>query len=331
MNPEHPRHADTAERPGTPQRPDNSEPVHGAVLSPLLSCQPRKRRLYGADTYYQESHEQLAALTDDVTGFAHRHAALLLKPDAVAARRLHAAVDWLAEQGFRIVGAETTRLTRTMIRSLWYFQWNLATPYRRRLAALFLENADALVLVVRPETATDIPASVLLTHLKGPTDPEARVPGQLRHLLGRYSYLLNLVHTPDEPADVLRELAVHFDDAERDRLFRSALSDQDRTPRARELADRLYAATKPRELDFEPAAQRLRDAVSRHPGLDPSAAPRDLLETAWNHGVELDPWDAVIVGSAVLPMRRPGRAPVLDGAGVEEWRHHLTAVRATEA
>lgn len=107
---------------------DHPEPVHGIRVSPLLTCHPEKQRLYGADTYYQESYEQLAALTDDATGFAHRHAALLLKPDAVVARRLDAAVEWLAEQDFRIVGAAITRLTRTMIRSLWYFQWNLATP-----------------------------------------------------------------------------------------------------------------------------------------------------------------------------------------------------------
>ncbi|MGW2748747.1 nucleoside-diphosphate kinase [Streptomyces sp. NPDC001450] len=313
-----------------PDQPEHPDPAHGIPVSPLLTCHPGKQRLYGADTYYQESYEQLAALTDDVTGFAHRHAALLLKPDAVVARRLDAAVQWLTGQDFRIVGAAITRLTRTMIRSLWYFQWNLATPYRRRLAALFLEDADALVLLVRPERDTDIPdipASVLLTALKGPTDPEARVPGQLRHLLGRYSYLLNLVHTPDEPADVLRELAVHFDDAGRDRLFRSALADEDHRGHALELADRLYAATKPRELDFEPAVERLRAAVSRHPGTDPAATPRQLLESAWDHGIDLDPWDTVIVGSKVLPMRQPGRAPVLDGAGVDAWRRHLDAVR----
>ncbi|MER6383633.1 nucleoside-diphosphate kinase [Streptomyces sp. NPDC001118] len=306
---------------------NHPEPAHGIPVSPLLTCDPEKQRLYGADTYYQESYEQLAALTDDVTGFAHRHAALLLKPDAVVARRLDAAVEWLTGQGFRIVGAATTRLTRTMIRSLWYFQWNLATPYRRRLAALFLEDADALVLLVRPEHDTDVPASVHLTSLKGPTDPEARKPGQLRHLLGRYSYLLNLVHTPDEPADVLRELAVHFDEAERDRLFRSALADEDRSGDALELAHWLYSATKPRELDFEPAVERLRDVIARHPGLDPAASPRELLESAWHHGMDLDPWDTVIVGSKVLPMRQPGRLPVLDGAGVDEWRNHLDAVR----
>lgn len=181
----------------TPAHP--TEPSYGIPVSPLLTCHPDKQRLYGADTYYQESHDQLAALTGDITGFAHRHALLLLKPDAVVARRLDVAVDWLAGQGFRIVGAAVTRLTRTMIRSLWYFQWNLATPYRRRLAALFLEDADALVLLVRPRHDLDVPASVELTRLKGPTDPDARRPGQLRHLLGRYSYLLNLVHTPTNP------------------------------------------------------------------------------------------------------------------------------------
>lgn len=304
----------------------NPATAHGIEVSPLLSCDPRKQRLYGADTYFQESFEQLAALTGDVTGFAHRHAALLLKPDAVVARRLLPAIDWLTDRGFRIVAAEPTRLTRTVIRSLWYFQWNLATPYRRRLARLFLDSTDSLVLVVRPETDTDVPASVLLTELKGPTDPDARVPGQLRHLLGRYSYLLNLVHTPDEPADVLRELAVHFDDEQRAEIFRSALAGEDRSERAAALTGRLYASTKPRELDFEPAVERLRDVVSRHPGLDPAADPRELLETAWSHGVELDPWDAVIVGSKVLPMRQPGRAPVLDGAGVEQWRSHLADV-----
>ncbi|MGJ5755813.1 nucleoside diphosphate kinase [Streptomyces puniciscabiei] len=304
-----------------------AEPPRGIPVSPLLTCQPAKQRLYGADTYYQESHEQLATLTEDVPGFAHRHAMLLLKPDAVVARRLDAAVYWLAGQGFRIVGAAVTRLTRTMIRSLWYFQWNLATPYRRRLAALFLEDADALVLLVRAVHDLDVPASVELTRLKGPTDPDARQPGQLRHLLGRYSYLLNLVHTPDEPADVLRELAVHFDDSARERLFRTALAGDDRLADALELTGRLYAATKPRDLDFQPAVERLRDLMSPHCGTDAGA--RQLLETAWRHGIELDPWDAVIVGSTVLPMRQPGRAPVLDGADADAWRRHLRAVRAT--
>lgn len=178
----------------------------GDDISPALSCDPRKRVLFGSDTYFLESVEQLATLTADVDGFLHRHAALLLKPDAVVSRQLPTTVDWLAREGFRIVAAERTRLTPNTVRSLWYFQWNLATPERRRLADLFTDTCDAVVLVVRrdaegTEAPPSAPASVVLTERKGPTDPGARVPGQLRYATGRYSYLLNLVHTPDEPAD----------------------------------------------------------------------------------------------------------------------------------
>lgn len=310
--------------------------THGIAVPPELTCHPAKQCLYGADTYYQEAHGQLAGLTGDITGFAHRHAALLLKPDAVVARRLEAAVQWLGERRFRIVGAAVTHLTRTMIRALWYFQWNLATPHRRRLAALFLEDADALVLIVRPERAPDVPATVELTRLKGPTDPDARVPGQLRHRLGRYSYLLNLVHTPDEPADLLRELAVHFDETERHRLLTHALAGEDRTTHALELADRLHAATKPRDLDFEPALDRLRRDLARALGPGTPTDPYGVAEAALRHRLkvdgadfgraDIDRWDTVVVGSAVLPMRQPGRVPVLDGAGPGTWRRHLAAL-----
>src|SRR5216683_1412570 len=196
----------TASRPGLP-------------LPITLSCDPAKREYYGADVYYLESAEQLDGMLaaggpgqrgTGLADFAYGHALLLLKPDAVVARQVLPAIDWLRDNGFRIVAASRSRVTRTAIRALWQYQWNLATRYRRRLADGFVTGADSLVLVVRPDSEPEVPASVLLTELKGPTSPDARQPGQLRYLLGRYCYLLNLVHTADEPADVLRELAVYF-------------------------------------------------------------------------------------------------------------------------
>jgi nucleoside diphosphate kinase len=182
-------------------------------VSPLLTTHDGKRLWYGRDTYFIECLEQVCGLTDDVIEFAHGCAVLLLKPEAVVTRQLIPAVDWLGANGFRVVAAEPVRLTRTMVRALWYFQWNLATPQRRRLADLLVEMGDCLVVVVRCADRPPLqPASVLLTTLKGPANPQARSPGQLRHLLGGPSYLLNVAHTADEPADVLRELGVYFDE-----------------------------------------------------------------------------------------------------------------------
>ncbi|WP_413803313.1 nucleoside-diphosphate kinase [Streptomyces iranensis] len=323
----------------------------GDDISPALSCDPRKRVLFGSDTWFLESAEQLATLTADVDGFLHRHAALLLKPDAVVSRQLPTTVDWLAREGFRIVAAERTRLTPNTVRALWYFQWNLATPERRRLADLFTDTCDSVVLVVRQdadgaEAPPSVPASVVLTGRKGPTDPLARIPGQLRYATGRYSYLLNLVHTPDEPADVARELGIHFGAALRQRVYASALAGEDQSARARELGERLHAEVPERDLSFEPAAERLRRAVEEAAeSLAPGAvrdelraarlAARDregyrrLIEAVWRAGLSFDAWDTVIVGSHVLPMRRKGPAPVLGGVSVSDWQHHLarSAVR----
>jgi nucleoside diphosphate kinase len=319
----------------------------GDEVSPALSCDPRKRALFAADTYFLESVEQLGAMTADVDGFLHRHAALLLKPDAVVSRQIPATVEWLAANGLRIVAAERTRLTRTTVRSLWYYQWNLATPQRRRLADLFMDSCDAVVLVVRPQTdeAGAVPASVVVTERKGPTDPLARVPGQLRYAIGRYSFLLNLVHTPDEPADVARELGIHFDTAARERLYADALSGEDRSGRALELAEQLHAEVPQRDLTFEPAAERLKQAVLEAEDSMPPGAVRDelraarltawspegyqrLLEAVWRADLPLDTWDVVIVGTHVLPMKRKGLAPVLDGVSVSDWRLHMARLTA---
>ncbi|MCL6300725.1 nucleoside-diphosphate kinase [Streptomyces kronopolitis] len=319
----------------------------GDDISPALTCDPRKRSLFGSDTYFLESIEQLGTLTADVDGFLHGHAALLLKPDAVVSRQIPTTIDWLARGGFRIVAAERTRLTRTAVRALWYFQWNLATPQRRRLADMFMDSCDAVVLVVRPESdsAGAPPASVVMTERKGPTDPQARIPGQLRYEIGRYSYLLNLVHTPDEPADVARELGIHFDPALRERVYTSALAGDDQSARARELAEQLHAEVPERDLTFQPAAERLKRAVRQGEESVAAGALRDelraariaaedkdgyrrLLEAVWLAGLPLDAWDVVVVGTHVLPMKRTGLAPVLDGVSVPDWQRHMARLSA---
>ncbi|MGW9075779.1 nucleoside-diphosphate kinase [Streptomyces kronopolitis] len=319
----------------------------GDDISPALTCDPRKRSLFGSDTYFLESIEQLGTLTADVDGFLHGHAALLLKPDAVVSRQIPTTIDWLARGGFRIVAAERTRLTRTAVRALWYFQWNLATPQRRRLADMFMDSCDAVVLVVRPESdsAQAPPASVVMTERKGPTDPQARVPGQLRYEIGRYSYLLNLVHTPDEPADVARELGIHFDPALRERVYTSALAGDDQSARACELAEQLHAEVPERDLTFQPAAERLKRAVRQGEESVAAGALRDelraariaaedkdgyrrLLEAVWLAGLPLDAWDVVVVGTHVLPMKRTGLAPVLDGVSVTDWQRHMARLSA---
>ena len=144
-----------------------------AGLTPL----PEKVAAYRRDTWFQESYEQTSRLVGDAAAFAHRHGLLLLKPDAVVARAVEPTLDWLVDNGFTVVAARRIHVDRNLVRALWYFQWNSASAERRHLADLLLRVSDSMVLVVA-DTGTELPASVRLTELKGPTDPGKRTEGR---------------------------------------------------------------------------------------------------------------------------------------------------------
>ncbi|WP_067719483.1 nucleoside-diphosphate kinase [Nocardia yamanashiensis] len=288
------------------------------TLLTRLTPSTEKVDAYLDDTYVLEAVEQLERLNYDTVRFAHDHALLLFKPDAIAARAVESALEWLRDNGFEVVGAHRVTLSRHVIRALWYFAWNIASLERRRLAALLMDLSDAMVLVVR-ETDAALPTSIRLTQAKGPTDPGKRVPGQLRYLLGRYSYLLNLVHTPDDPADVVRELGIYFDEPTRAEVVAQADAGRDRAAEAAVLAKEIYAEAPARSFDRAAAIATLVGESGR-PAPESDADCAAWLHAAWDAGRDLDPWATVVLGSYVLPMRTPGtRIQSLPQVTARDW------------
>lgn len=282
---------------------------------------PDKAARYAEDTYVQETVDQLEAAGMDAAEFARRHTLLLLKPDAIVARAVEPTVDWLRDNGFRIEAARICPVDRHLVRALWYFAWNIASPERRRLADLLVGISDALVLVVTGDPAP-LPVSVRLTAAKGPTDPRKRQPGELRYLLGRHSYLLNLVHSPDDPADVLREFAIYFDIDTREEMLRRIGTGADCSAEAVALAAELYSGTTARDFTRAAAIDRLQADIGDVPAdFDPD---RDedcalLLRRAWATGRPIDPWSAIVLGSLVLPMRNGGHRQTLPPVSAHDW------------
>ncbi|WP_228813649.1 MULTISPECIES: nucleoside-diphosphate kinase [Nocardia] len=303
--------------------------TESGALTGLLSAltpQPEKVAAYHCDTYVLECVEQLARLRIDAAGFAVRHSLVLLKPDAIVARAVDPALKWLSENGFRVVAAATVSVNRHLVRALWYYAWNIASPERRRLADLLAAVSDCLLLVVSAAHG-DLPVAVRLTEATGPADPRQRKPGQLRHRLGQRSALLNLVHTRDDPADVLRELAIYFAEKQRAEVVTRAYTGADRAESARELADALYARTPCRSFDPAVAVDRmLRDLeragapVPADFDADDEAAWAGVLGRALAAGRDIDPWSAVVLGSRVLPMRAVAGSPALLPVTAADWR-----------
>ncbi|MFE1594908.1 nucleoside-diphosphate kinase [Nocardia sp. NPDC058705] len=286
------------------------------LLAELTPSEP-KVDAYVGDTYVLETVEQLERMGIDAATFAREHSLLLLKPDAIVARAVEPTLQWLGENGFRVVGAQRVAVDRNLARALWYFAWNIASPQRRRLADLLVGISDVLLLVIQgPDT--EPPVSVRLTAAKGATDPRKRQPGELRYLLGRHSYLLNLVHSPDDPADVLRELAIYFDERTRSRVLTQALTGTDQTATATALAHELYAEAPARSFDRAEALTRVCAELER-PEPESEADCAELLEAAWAAGRDLDPWSVIVLGSYVLPMRVGSQPQTLLPVSVDDW------------
>ncbi|MFI6046542.1 nucleoside-diphosphate kinase [Nocardia sp. NPDC051321] len=296
----------------------------GELLA-ALTPQREKVTAYADDTYLQETVDQLDRLGVDAAKFAREHSLLLLKPDAIVARAVEPTLNWLADNDFRVVCAFRVAVDRHVARALWYFAWNIASPERRRLADLLVGISDVLVFVVRGADA-ELPVAVRLTEAKGATDPRKRKPGELRYLLGRHSYLLNLVHSPDDPADVLRELAIYLDEHRRARVIAEVGEGIDRSSQALAIANDLYAQAPARSFDRAAAVERILGDLAAagapaEPAFDPAAdaACAQLLYAAWADGRELDPWSVIVLGSYVLPMRVGTQPQALRPVTAKDW------------
>ncbi|MFG3429555.1 nucleoside-diphosphate kinase [Streptomyces californicus] len=151
--------------------------------------------------------------------FACETGVLWLRPDAAASGMAQEVVERVASAGFVAVGARAVRLSRGDVRALWWWHLKRATAERLLLLDAMVELGPGLVILYRhPDGDT----ARRLTVLKGGNDPVGRPADTLRSLAGSPNRLLTMVHTSDEPADVVRELGVFLPWRERAGLVASA-------------------------------------------------------------------------------------------------------------
>ena len=289
-----------------------------------------KRRLYAVDSYFRDSWEDLRQVAgEDAVSLASRHALLLLKPDAVVRRRLSGALEWLTARGWRVVHANRFRVNRWAVRALWQYQWNTATRDRRDIADLYMPATDSLVLLLRAPTVAEWACSTL-TRVKGGSDPAGCRPGDLRYVLGTLNQQLNLVHSADEPADLVREIGVCWTAAERAEVYEGIAGGVDVAAKARSLAAELESEHARLDLSLSATVTGLlrridartdgrdgaRDLRRRLVGIlaDEPSAWRDVVALADQYGVPLSRWERVVLGTFLLVPTLDGVVPLVPDA-----------------
>ncbi|MEU3855749.1 hypothetical protein [Streptomyces sp. NPDC029554] len=199
---------------------------------------PRWDRLTGidgkGDVFARDLYalEGWASLADEIGEqqayvFAERTSLMWLRPDAFAAGTARSVLAAAEAVSFRPVAARPVRLERCGVRALWAYMCRWATGERLMLLDALAALGPGLLVVWAGGTgasraAGGEPVSVRMTRLKGRNDASRREEVSLRAVAGSPNRALTMLHTADDPADVVRELAVFCDRVERAELIRQA-------------------------------------------------------------------------------------------------------------
>ena len=179
----------------------------------MLTTQQHKYEYFKYDIHFLEGW-QSAAATLGARGAARlsqQIVALTIKPEGILCRKVQECLDFMVANQFVPIHSECFSYDRLMSREMWRYQWNIATPDRLEVADRINNLADALqIFFLDTTTPLRIPASSRLVPLKGLGTPSERDAVRLRSMLGSPNRLLVVVHSPDEPIDNIRELAIIF-------------------------------------------------------------------------------------------------------------------------
>jgi hypothetical protein len=292
---------------------------------------PEKRDAFAVDIYFREAWADfVACFGARTTEILSSLGLLTFKPDAIVGRRMRQTIDYLAEQGFEIVGVRDVEFSRLASRELWRYNWNFATLDRIHLSTRMYGATNTLLLIVRDLRCTGhVPGAVRLSALKGSAAAEKRAPHHLRTRLRSPHRLINFVHVADEPADIVRELAILLDTDGRHALLELLAAPADCTADALDAIDRLERGYPEHDLDFDASLARrttacalrpeqvraLQDAANRGRKLRWDKLSAVLPPTAEPIGL----WDFICIGCWTLADEREGHPDLLPSVSPEDW------------
>ncbi|MFE7120465.1 hypothetical protein ACFU99_34065 [Streptomyces sp. NPDC057654] len=268
-----------------------------------------KKEVFAGDLFALEGWAALVAGLgeDGAYAFAQRTALMYVRPDALAAGTTRQILAAAAAADFAPLAVMPVRLERCAVRSLWAYTCRWATA--ERLVLLDAVAALGPGLLVLWADARGGPACARMTGVKGRNDPRRRAGGTLRDAGGSPNRALTLVHTPDEPADVVRELGVLCSWPERAALIGEASARRAGAGVGLEVLEAAVGAVE-REL----------------PALGWPTGPRGPVRTPAVRELHAGPvaqrWAAVVAASASWPLlrRTPGPATWPEQETRSPWR-----------
>jgi nucleoside diphosphate kinase len=299
-----------------------------------LTRMPTKSRIYRRETYFREGLRDTERVLGDRAGeVLRRHALLMVKPDGIAAGKVGAVLDYLSDQGFAVQGVRLPVLHGQLWREMWRYQLTSATIDRLGLNDLIYVGAG-LMLLLRDQRPGPLPATMRLASLKGSADLSKQKPGTLRDLLGQRNRNFSYIHVADEPADLVRELGLLLDPAQRLAALAGLAAEgpgPDDAARLDEVLTAERAAVAHRSFATDAATDAVLDALKRSEHGDRAirllermrlgepVAWIEVAEAVHESGAAVDRWDLATVGASLITCDEPGETKLIANPEPDSW------------
>lgn len=301
---------------------------------------PLKAHLYERETYFREGlTDAIEVLGNSAAEAIQKAVLLLIKPDGLVSGKASTVVNFLHTNDFSIVAVEMQTLTRFHWRELWRYQLTSATLDRLAVNDIVLRDR-ALLLLLRHNGDLSVPAAVWFSGLKGPSDISAQQPECLRRILAQPNRIFSFIHVANEPADVLRELAIILDEPTRRRVLmafaKGEISSDDQNVLDKTLA---MSNSTARVLDAQESLMRAEEALRQAGSPEPSAAAaiqwvladlermrrgerilwRPFAQAFVSTGIHLDRWDLATLGANFIVYDEPGTSKLIQAVDAKFW------------
>lgn len=204
------------------------------------------------DSYFRDSLYYIseASGSNKIIEVMSRYSFLILKPDAISARKAEVIINDIRSRGFDIVFCEKIMFNKFSVREIWKYELNTATIDRIRLFDIFLSSGDSLFIFLYFNGINDEfnDASKILTKAKGNSISNIRKTDSIRYKANAKDGILTFIHTPDTTLDLIREIGIILDVKSIFKIFgkRDLISSFD----LNQLINFLYRNTNEHKLDY---------------------------------------------------------------------------------
>jgi len=275
-----------------------------------------KRILFSMDCYYKESWEDFARIWDtDCKELMKKVGLVIFKPDAFVSRNVDEILNYICKLGFYPISYMSFRYSRHMIRDFWRYQFNTFTRQCVDILDDIYTFSDSLCVLFYTNKDFEYPTSEILSELKGPSDPLERKSYHIRSKSNVSSRILNSIHTSDEPADVIRDIGVCFNDDERSRLLQMAYDFKNVKINLKKYINKMYEKITYKNLSYTDSLSKIMLEIQKETNFEGKDYIRRYVDrelhieqVSWtvlkkiikNKDLYIDLWDLILVISEII-------------------------------